>query len=127
MKNTILLFAIVSGTLVTSMNAATKAGYQPATVVSVESHARHPTMTAATHPMRQLQPVLNSYDIDIRLGSTVYRTSYDSAFDDLPSTFAPNQQVQVNLKKHVMYVEFPGASAVEMAVECRTDDNSHLP
>ena len=122
MRNTILLFAIVSGTLVTSMNAATKAGYQPATVVSAENHAAPSNNDGGNPSDAPVQPVLNSYDIDIRLGSTVYRTKYDSAFDDLPSTFAPNQQVQVNLKKHVMYVEFPGASAVELAVESRTDD-----
>jgi hypothetical protein len=39
MKNSFVLFVIVSGVLFTSMHAATKAGYEPATVVSVETHA----------------------------------------------------------------------------------------
>jgi hypothetical protein len=39
MKNSFALFVIVSGVLFTSMHAATKAGYQPATVVSVETRA----------------------------------------------------------------------------------------
>jgi hypothetical protein len=123
MRNTLLLFAIVSGTLVTSMNAATNAGYQPATVVSVANHATPSNHDGGNSSDAPLRPVVNSYDIDIRLGGTVYRTSYDSAFDDLPSTFAPYQQVQVNLKKHVMYVQLPGDRAVEMAIESRTDDN----
>ena len=37
MKNIFVLFVLVSGALLTSGHAATKAGYQPATVVSVES------------------------------------------------------------------------------------------
>jgi hypothetical protein len=39
MKNSFVLFVIVSGVLFTNMHAATKAGYQPATVVSVETRA----------------------------------------------------------------------------------------
>lgn len=127
MRNTLLLFAIASGTLVTSMNAATKAGYQPATVVSVEKHATPSNNDGGNPSDAPLQPVLDSYDLDIRLGSTVYRTRYDSAFDDLPSTFAPNQQVQVSLKKHVMNVELPGDDAVEMAIESRADTNGESP
>ena len=127
MKNTLLLFAIVSGTLVTSMNAATKAGYQPATVVSVVRHATPSNNDGGNPSDAPLQPVVSSYDIDIRLGGTVYRSSYDSAFGDLPSTFAPNQQVQVNLKKHVMYMELPGDDAVEMAIESRADANGESP
>jgi hypothetical protein len=123
MKKTLLLFAIVSGTLVTSMNAATKAAYQPATVVRVESHATPSNNDGGNPSDAPLQSVVNSYDIGIRLGGTVYRTSYDSAFADLQSTFAPNQQIQVNLKKHVIYVELPGDDALEMAIESRTGDN----
>lgn len=123
MKNTLLLFAIVSGTLVTSMNAATKAGYQPATVVSVENHATPSNNDGVNPSDAPLQSVISSYDIDIRLGGTVYRSSYDSAFGDLPSTFAPNQQV----KKHVMYMELPGDDAVEMAIESRADANGESP
>jgi hypothetical protein len=67
-----------------------------------------------------LQSAVYSYDISIRLGSTVYRTGYDSAFDELPSVFATNHPVQVNLKKHVMYVELPGDRALQMAIESRT-------
>jgi hypothetical protein len=121
MKNTLLLFAIVSGSLVTSMNAATKAGYQPATVVSVENHATPPNTDGGNPSDAPLQLVVNSHDIGIRLGGTVYRTSYDSAFENLPSAFTPNQQVQVNLKKHVMYLELPGDDAVEMAIESRSE------
>ena len=119
MKNTFLLLAIVSGALLTSVHAATEAGYQPATVVSVVSHAIPSNNDGGDPADAPLQSVFKSYEIGIRLGDTVYRTSYDSAFDDLPSVFTPNHPVQVNLKKHVMYVELPGDRAVEVAIESR--------
>jgi hypothetical protein len=58
------------------------------------------------------------------LGETVYQTSYDSAFDGLPSIFTLNHTVQVDLKKHVMYVELPGDRAVKMAIESSAGVNN---
>jgi len=120
MKNRFVLFVIVSGVLFTNMHAATKAGYQPATVVSVETRAIPSDYDGGDPSDTTLQSEVYSYDISIRLGNTVYRTSCDSAFDELPSVFATNHLVQVNLKKHVMYVELPGDRAVQMAIESRT-------
>lgn len=120
MKNSFVLFVIVSGALLTSMHAATKAGYQPATVVSVQSRAIPSNYAGGDPSDAPLQPEVYSYDIGIRLGGTVYRITYDSAFDELPSVFATNHPVQVNLKRHVMYVELPGDRAVRMAIESRT-------
>jgi hypothetical protein len=120
MKNSFVLFVIVSGVLFTNMHAATKAGYQPATVVSVETRAIPSNYAGGDPSDTPWQSEVYSYDISIRLGSTVYRTSYDSAFDELPSVLATNHPVQVNLKKHVMYVELPGDRAVQMAIESRT-------
>jgi uncharacterized protein involved in exopolysaccharide biosynthesis len=120
MKNTFMLFAIVLGALLTTAHAATKAQYQTATVVSVESRAI-PSKVAGDNPSdAPLQPEVYSYNIGILLGGTVYQTTYDSAFNALPSPFTPNHSVQVSLKKHVMDVELPGDDAVEMAIESRT-------
>ena len=116
----LVLFVLVSGALLTSGHAATKAGYQPATVVSVESRAI-PSSYAGDNPSdAPFQPEVFSYDIGILVGGTVYLTRYDSAFDELPSAFAPNHPVQVNLKKHVMDVALPGDRTVQMAIESRT-------
>jgi hypothetical protein len=124
MKNIFLLLVLVSGALLTSLHAATEAGYQPATVVSVESHATPSDNDGGDPADAPLQSVFQSYEINIRLGGTVYRTSYNSAFDDLPSVFTPNHPVQVNVKKQVMYVELPGDRAVEMAIESRAGVDS---
>jgi hypothetical protein len=118
MKKGFMQFVLVSGVLLTSMHAATKAGYQPATVVSVENRA-FPSNYAGGDPSdTPLQSEVYSYGIGIRLGDTVYQTS--SAFDDLPSVITTNHSVQVNLKRHVIYVELPGERAVRMAIESRT-------
>ena len=89
MKNNLLLLAIVSGVLSTSLYAKTESGYQPATVVSVESQAMPSNNDGGDPSDAPLQSVVNSYDIDIRVGGTVYRASYNTAFDDLPSLFSP--------------------------------------
>jgi hypothetical protein len=53
MKNSFLLLAFVPGALLTSVQAATEAGYQPATVVSVESHATPSTSDGGDLPHSQ--------------------------------------------------------------------------
>ena len=120
MKTSVMLFVLVSGVLSASMHAAARPEDQPAIVVSVELHDPQSNSNYAGPLDLPLQPQVYSYEIGIRVDSTIYRTSYDSAFDELPSVFATNHPVQVNLKKHVMYVELPGDRAVQMAIESRT-------
>jgi hypothetical protein len=120
MKNTFAMFVLLSGALLTSAHAATKAGYQPATVVSVESRAIPSNYLGDNPSDAPLQAEVYSYEIGILVGGTVYRTSYDSAFAELPSAFAPNRPVQVNLRKHVMDVELPCARTLQMAIESHT-------
>jgi hypothetical protein len=124
MKNAFMLFAIVSGALLTSAQAATKAGFQTAKVVSVESRAI-PSNNFGDNPSdAPLQSEVNSYNIAIVLGGTVYETRYDSALDQLPASFAPNRSVQVNLKNHVMDVNLPDDSTLQMAIESHASVNN---
>src|SRR5882757_6886897 len=119
MKNTFVLFVIVFGALLTSGHAATKAGYQPAKVVSVESRAI-PSNDIGDNPSdAPLQPEVYSDEVGILLGSTVYQARYDSAFNQLPSTIAPDHSVQVNLKKHVVDVNLPDDRTLPMTIESR--------
>jgi uncharacterized protein involved in exopolysaccharide biosynthesis len=120
MKNTFVLFAIVSGALLTSGHAATKAGYETAKVVSVESRATPSNVTGDNPSDAPLQPEVYSYDIAILLGGTVYQAHYDSAFDEPPSVIAPNHSIQVNLKKHTMDVDLPDDRTLQMSIESRT-------
>jgi hypothetical protein len=117
MKSTAMLFVLMSGVLLGSMHAATSTEDQPATVVSVETHDPQSNSNYAVPLDFPLQPQIYSYDIVIRVGSTIYRTSYASAFDYLPSVFATNHQVQVNLGHRVMYVTLPGERTMRLAIE----------
>jgi hypothetical protein len=120
MKNTIMLAVLVSGALLTNLHAATNPEYQPATVVSVEGRAIPSNDAGGSPTDAPLQSEVYSYDIGIRLGDTVYITAFDSTVDELPSDFAANRPVQVNMKKSVMEVELSGDRTVEMAIENRT-------
>jgi hypothetical protein len=123
MKNFFTFLVLASGLLPTSMHATTKTEYQTATVVSVESHAIPSPYVGGGPSDAPLQSEVYGYDIGIRVGDTVYRTSYESAFADLPSVLTANHSVEVNLKRHVMEVELPGDRSVRLGIESRTGVN----
>ena len=122
MKTSVMLIVLMSGVLLGSVHAAAKTEDQPAIVVSVENHVPQSNSNYAGPLDLPLQPQIYSYDIDVRVGFTIYRTTYASAFDYLPGVFAPNHPIQVNLGNHVMHVSLPGDRAVRMAI----DRCSHL-
>jgi hypothetical protein len=121
MRKNLMLFTLVSGVLLASMHATTKQGYQSATVVSVETHDTPSNSNyAGSNPSdAPLQSEVYSYDVGIRLGCTIYRTRYDSAFDYLPSVFAVDHPIRVNLQKRVIEVSLPGDRTVRMGIDGR--------
>ncbi|PYX57096.1 MAG: hypothetical protein DMG76_12615 [Acidobacteria bacterium] len=116
MKTSATLFALMSGVLSASMHGAAKTEDQPAIVVSVENHDPQSNSNYAGPLDLPLQPQIYSYDIGIQVGSTLYRTSYASAFDYLPAVFATNHPIQVDLGDHVMYMTLPDDRAVRMPI-----------
>ena len=116
MKTSATLFVLMSGVLSASMHGAAKTEDQPAIVVSVENHDPQSNSNYAGPSDLPLQPQIYSCDIGIRVGSTLYRTSYASAFDYLPAVFATNHPIQVDLGDHVMYVTLPDDRAVRMPI-----------
>src|ERR1700722_19447082 len=119
MKTSFMLFVLVSGLLSGRMHAAIKTGDQTATVISVESYESQSNSNyAGANPSDfPLQSVIYQYDIVTRVGSAIYRASYESVLDHLPSFIATNHSIQVNLKKHLMYVTVPDEGEVRLAVE----------
>jgi hypothetical protein len=119
MKKNFMLLVLVSGVLLESMHAATKTVDQTATVVSVESHEPQPNSNYAGSNSSDLalQSDIYHYEIAVRVGSTIYRTSYDSALDFLPSVFATNRLIQVNLRKHLMYVTLPDEDEFRLSIK----------
>jgi hypothetical protein len=128
MKTNFMLLVLVSGVLLESMHAATKTVDQTATVISVESHAPQSNSNYAGTNSSDfpLQSEIYHYDIAARMGSTIYQTSYDSAADLLPSVFATNRPIQVNLRKRVMYVTLPDEGEVRLSIESRSGVQSEL-
>ena len=120
MKTSVMLFVLVSGVLSASVHATARTEDQSAIVVSVEPHDPQSTFNYGGPSDLPLQPQVYSYDIGIRVGSIIYRTSYDSAFEDLPAAFTANNPIQVDLRNHVMYVTLSGDRAVRMAIESRS-------
>jgi hypothetical protein len=128
MKTTFMLLVLVSGALLESMHAATKTVDQTATVISVEGHeTQYNSNYAGTNSSDfPLQSEIYRYDITARVGSAIYRTSYDSALAFPPSVFADNRPIQVNLRKHVMYVTVPDEGEVRLSIENRSGVQSAL-
>jgi len=120
MKTSVMLFVLVSGVLAASMQAAAKTDDQPATVVSVELHELQSNPNYAGPLDLPLKPEVYSYDIGIRVGSTIYRTIYDSAFENLPVVLTPNHPIQVNLGNYLMHATLPGGRALRMAIDSRS-------
>jgi hypothetical protein len=123
MKKIPILFVLVFAMPLTSMYAATQQRIPLATVVSVESRVIPSNYTGGGASDTPLQPTVYSHDIGIRLGSIVYRATYESAFEDPPLVLSTNHSVQVNLKKHNMYVALPGDLALRMDIDSRAGVN----
>jgi hypothetical protein len=119
MKTSLFLYVLALGVLLPNLQAVTKQGYQSATVVSVESHETPSTYAGSNLADAPLQSEVYSYDIGIRLGCTLYRIGYDSMFDYPPPAFTPNRSIEVNPRKHVMYVHLPGDREVRLGIKAR--------
>jgi hypothetical protein len=122
MRNSLLLFLLVFGILLTGLSAGTKQEYHSATVVSVANHETQSNYVGDNLSDAPLQSQVYSYDIGIRLNCTLYVVRYDSATDYLPSVFAPNRAVNVDLHKHDMYVNFPGDRWVRLGIDSRLQE-----
>jgi hypothetical protein len=119
MKKSLVLFVLVLGVSM-HLQAVTKRTYQPATVVSVENHQAQSNYVGDNPSDAPLQSTVYAYDISIRLNCVVYVGRYLSAFDYLPSVFAPSNTVLVNRQNHVMYVSIPGSRDVKMGIARRS-------
>jgi hypothetical protein len=125
MKRVVTLL-FVAGAFIASAYAAKSNGYhgfQPATVVSIdrhetESNSNYAGSNPSDAPLQSAE--VYSYDIGIRLGCTVYRARYDSAFESLPSVFTVNHPIEVNLHKRVIEVNLAGNHAVRMGIGSRS-------
>lgn len=108
-KGSSIVFALLLGCSLPSMQAEEHSmnqtsGYQTATVISVDRYTYEPYYGGAGTDA-PLQVRAYSYDVGIRLDCKVYIGRYKSATRYLP--FSPNQQIDVRLHKHILYVSLP--------------------
>jgi hypothetical protein len=82
-------------------------GYQIAVVVSVTKNVSASNAVGDNPIDAPLRANEYSYDIGIRLHCKVYFGRYESATRYLPSVFTPNHEVDVRLRKHLMYISLP--------------------
>jgi hypothetical protein len=108
MRKILSLSFLMLTVLLACLYASTKkAGYQTATVVSVDKHISQSNYGGGGATDAPLQADDYSYDIGIRLNCNVYLGRYESATDYLPAVFARDHSVDVRLDKHIMYVSLP--------------------
>ncbi len=118
MKNTFISFLAVA-LLSTCLNAATKHGYQTATVVSVTQRDTSSNDVGDNPSDAPLQTQIYAYQIGLRLNCSVYQVLYETPLDYLPAIFSPTREVKVNLQKHDMYVSFPGDRELRLSISDR--------
>jgi hypothetical protein len=104
MKKPLMIIGFVSCMLSARAQASTdnqylKAAYQPATVVSVTKLNTSPEYY---------------FDIGVQMNCMLYVGRYKSASNFVPSPIAPNDNVDVRVEEHWMYVFLPPNREVEM-------------
>jgi hypothetical protein len=113
MRKALMLLVVACGVGLISPHAdakhsvPTEDGYQTATVVSVKKHVSDSYYGGDNPSDAPLQTRDYSYDIGIRLNCNIYVGRYQSPTRYLPSVFAPHHEVDVRLRKHIMYVSLP--------------------
>jgi hypothetical protein len=120
MKKALVVTALIFSAMLSWAQTEAKREYQPATVVSVETHET-PSNYVGDNPMdAPMQADVHSYDIGVRLNCAVYTVRYESALDYLPSVFAPNHAIDIELQKRVMDIALPGDRNVRLGIVYRS-------
>jgi hypothetical protein len=105
----VCILAVVSAVTVLSATAQSKQP-QEGKIVSVQKRdvATPAVRTGADRDRTPVQSHYSLYNVSVQLECEVYVGRYESELDDLPSALSANNLVPVRLKRHVMYLEFPG-------------------
>ncbi|MFZ0806221.1 MAG: hypothetical protein WAN03_08565 [Candidatus Sulfotelmatobacter sp.] len=113
MRNSLMLFTLVTTILPAGLHAQAKPASHMATVVSVTKYEA-PSNYVGSPTDAPLQPTEYADDIDIRLGCEVYVGRYKSAIDCLPSTFRAGHPAEISVEKHTIYVRDLSAADVKL-------------
>src|SRR5262249_30874304 len=102
------LTLLVCSGLLLCLHASVKAGYQTATVVSVEPVDTAQRTYVGGNPSDAPSEAQEfAYNIRLKLNCTMYEGRYESATDYLPIAFKAQSSIDVRVAKHWMYVSLP--------------------
>ena len=105
--------------LVASASAQPKTKtYQTGTILSVKKQEANGVSyrKATDAPTRSS---VFTYDVSVRVDDAVLVGRYQSAIDDLPSTWSEGGSVDVSIDKHRMYLKGPSAEDSELSIVSR--------
>ena len=110
---------------VVASTSAASAGYQPATITSVQKmEVTEPPYSGGDNPSdAPLQSHSYAYNVRVKTGCGTYIAHYESPYDYLPSAFAPNHELPVRVVKGAMQFDL-GYRTVQMTVTKHKDDAS---
>jgi hypothetical protein len=114
------MFSTATFAMVRSADATqgTIVSVQKSTVVTPETNTGNPT----DNP---LQTQYYRYDISVKVGDGLYVGRYDSAFDDLSDSLAPDHVVSIRLQKGVMSLDSQGDSLKTTIVSHKRDKSDN--
>ena len=108
-RSCVSILAIVSAVTISYAVGQSKQPQQGTIVTVQKQDVSTPLVrTGANADRTPLQSHYYLYDVSVRLKCELYVGRYESELDDLPSALSPNNRVPVRLKKHAMYLDFPG-------------------
>jgi hypothetical protein len=100
--------------IVSSVSVASAIGqsseFGQGTIVNVQKqNVATPAVRPGANPTdTPLQSHYYRYQVSVQVNCEIYVGRYESELDDLPSELSPNNSVPIRLKKHAMYLDFPG-------------------
>jgi hypothetical protein len=99
--------------------------YQWGTILNVDKkEVTNPDTCCSSPTDAPLQNQYFAYDVSVKVNCGTYVGHYESPYDYLPSSLAPNQKVEVRPGKHNLYFDLPGDRELKMAIVRRKVERS---
>jgi hypothetical protein len=102
-----------------SLAAQAAPPYASGTVVGVQKRDSYAPYVGSNPSDAPVSSDVYAYDVSVRIHCTTYVGHYESAVDYLPSALAADHQIDVSVRKHMMYLKVPGYGDLKMAIVSR--------
>lgn len=95
-----------------------------ATVLRVQKHDVDSFVGGSNPTDAPLRSDVFHYDVWLKVDCSIYVARYDSAYDQPPSAFTAQRQIDLRVEKHVLYASMPGGSDAKMSIVKRSTDST---